>query len=140
MQESPGTVARRVLEFRPGYQVICVPCEWKIEDDPEASPEEICLHVARSTFGQDAELVWDEEDSEVVDEALKLLQRDCQAAGRTVELVDPFQCVIRLGAVGSGTAGLRWVRVVKVPDTSETERAMRDIQKAWEEEYDQTKE
>jgi hypothetical protein len=140
MHESPGTVARRLLDFRPGYQIICVPCEWKLKDTPEASPDEICLHVAQETFGQSVELVWDDEDPGVVDEALTLLRNDCQAAGRTIELANPFECVIRLGSVEGGSAGLRWVRVVKVPEGTETEEALRELQELWKDDYDQANE
>lgn len=109
-----------ILEIRPGLHVIAVPTVWKVEGKDGGSgctADEVCTHVAKQLFGEDAELY--EPDTlaatlllyaEVVDALTKV----CEDNNRKFEVVNPIDMVCHIGGPTWKEAGLRWIRVVRI--------------------------
>lgn len=115
------SIGRSGLEVRPGVFVIAVPTIWKLESGADTA-DEVCLHVARETFGEDATLYEPETLSESVEiyyQAITALEAACAKAKRDFEVVDPFNYVVRIGGTSGLQRGTRWVRLVRVPEPLE---------------------
>ena len=114
------------IEVKPGVFVIAVPVLWKLKDIPEATPEQVCSHVAKQMFGDGSRLYVPSslgEGAKVIAEAWARLEAECMRQGRSFRVRDSVEGVVRIGAapgVAEGdkwlSAGLRWVRLVKVSD------------------------
>ena len=105
-------------EIGPGLYVIAVPTVWKSESGD--LPDEVCGHVARQTFGEHARLYVPpdlETGAKMYEKALYAVGVACERAGRSLELFDPFDYIVRIGGPTWKEAGYRWVRIV---DTRES--------------------
>ena len=105
------------LEVRPGLHVIAVPTVWKLEGKKDSTADEVCTHVAKQLFGEEAELFEPDGLNETIalyGEAVDALSKECEANGRKFEMTNPVDFVCLIGGATWRESGLRWIRVVRI--------------------------
>jgi len=84
-------IKMRGLQVKKGRYVIVVPTQWTLARWG-ADPDELCLHVAKETFGKYTTLV--SLDDELYADAVAMLEKHCEENDRQFDLTDPVDMVV----------------------------------------------